>query len=247
MTPIVPLVMIGITLLGGGGFLFYMKLNKSKNPKNTTSKEQQTANEIINVKDIRDKFLYTRDNKIMMYIKISPISIDLLSEREKKSLTKQLTAEISGEQKPFKFLAVSRPVDISSLINDYSQLMVSTSNQKQKELLRNEMFVVSNYALSGDVVERQFYIIIWESCEEGIERDISRRCYELSSKFESCGVSCEILNQQDIVRLCNLINNPAYSHIEDTSFNASIPLLTGYEREDYYNEIEKIEHGRSIS
>jgi hypothetical protein len=40
------------------------------------------------------------------------------------------------------------------------------------------------------------------------------------------------LNQQEIVRLCNLVNNPAYSHIEDTSFNAAIPLLTNYESEE---------------
>ena len=140
-----------------------------------------------------------------------------------------MTAELSGEQKPFKFLAVSRPVDISPLINDYSQLMVSTSNQKQKELLRNEMFVMSNYALSGDVVERQFYIIIWENCEEGIERDITKRCYDLESKFESCGISCEILNQQEIVRLCNLSIIPAYSILRTQALMRPIPLLTNYE------------------
>lgn len=147
MSSIIPLIAIGITLFGGGGFLVYMKLSKRKNCKNITSKDQQTANEFINVKDIRDKYLYTRDNKIMMYIKVSPISIDLLSSREKKGLTKQLTAELSGEQKPFKFLAVSRPVDISPLINDYSQLMVSTSNQKQKELLRNEILQLKKFVL----------------------------------------------------------------------------------------------------
>ena len=161
-----------------------------------------------------------------MYMKINPISIDLLSEREKKLLTKQLTAELSNEQKPFKFIAVSRPVDISPLINEYTQLMVTTTNQKQKDLLRNEMLVMSNYALSGEVVERQFYIMIWEQYEEGCEREISKRCYELSSKFEGSGISCEILKQQDIVRLCNLINNPAYTHMEDSSFEAAIPLLS---------------------
>ena len=231
MNPIIPIVTIIITLLGGGGFLFYMKMGK-KTTKTSDGKEQQTANEFVNVRDIRDRYLYTRDNKVMMYIKINPIAIDLLSEREKKILTKQLTVELSAEQKPFKFLAVSRPVDISPLISEYSQLMAGTSNQKQKELLRNEMFVMSNYALSGDVVERQFYIMIWEQCEEGIERELSKRCCELSSRFEGCGIPCEILNQQDIVRLCNLVNNPAYSHIEDTGFDAAIPLLANLNSED---------------
>lgn len=230
MNPVFTTIVIAITLLSGSGYFFYMKMRK-KPLKATECKQQQTANEFINVKDIRDKFLYTLDNKIIMYIKINPIAVDLLSAREKKSLTKQLTAELSAEQKPFKFLAISRPVDISPLINDYSQLMTNTSNQKQKELLRNEMFVMSNYALSGDVVERQFYIMIWELCEEGIEREISKHCYELSSKFQGCGISCEILSQQDIVRLCNLVNNPASSHIEDTSFNTSMPLFTNLNME----------------
>lgn len=230
MNQTVPIVALVLTLIGGAGALIFLRLNKNKKPKSVQTKAQQTANEFINVKDIKDKYLYTRDNKILMYIKINPISIDLLSEREKKSLTKQLTAELSAEQKPFKFLAVSRPVDISPLISEYSQLMTNTSNQKQKELLRNEMFVMSNYALSGDVVERQFHLMIWECYEEGIEHEFSKRGYELLSKFQSSGISCEILNQQDIVRLCNLVNNPStadafYTHFEDDGFESTIPLL----------------------
>ena len=31
--------------------------------------------------------------------------------------------------------------------------------------------------------------------------------------------------EQDIVRLCNLVNNPAYVHLEDSGINAAIPIL----------------------
>jgi hypothetical protein len=224
MNPIIPIVIITICLIGGGITLVYLKADKKK-AKENINKEQKTANDFVNVKDIKDRFLYTRDGQIIMYVKINPISIDLLSEREKKQLCKTLTAELSSEQKPFKFLAVSRPVDISPLINEYTQIISSTSDQKQKDLLRNEMLVMSNYALSGDVVERQFYIVLWEKHEDGIERDMTRRCYEFVSKFESGNIRCEILKEQDIVRLCNLVNNPAYANIEDTEFEATIPIL----------------------
>lgn len=224
MNPIIPIVVIIICLIGGGITLVYLKTDKKK-AKETINKEQKTANDFVNVKDIKDRFLYTRDGQIIMYIKINPISIDLLSEREKKQLCKTLTAELSSEQKPFKFLAVSRPVDISPLINEYTQIISSTADQKQKDLLRNEMLVMSNYALSGDVVERQFYIMLWEKYEDGIERDMTRRCYEFVSKFESGNIRCEILKEQDIVRLCNLVNNPAYANVEDTEFEATIPIL----------------------
>lgn len=224
MKQIISIIIIFICLFGGGITLFFVKKGKSK-ISDLESLEQKTANEFVNVKDIKDRYLYTRDNYIIMYIKINPISIDLLSEREKKLLCKTLTAELSSEQKPYKFLAVSRPVDISSLINEYTGIIANTADQKQKDLLRNEMLVMSNYALSGDVVERQFYIMLWEKYEEDIERDISKRCYEFQSKFESGNVHCEILKQQDIIRLCNLVNNSAYSNIEDSEFQATIPMF----------------------
>lgn len=224
MKQILLIIIILICLIGGGVTLSFFKRGKSKN-NNLESSKQITADEFVNVKDIKDRFLYTRDGYIIMYIKINPISIDLFSEREKKLICKTLTAELSSEQKPYKFLAVSRPVDISPLINEYTEIISNSSDQKQKDLLRNEMLVMSNYALSGDVVERQFYIMLWEKYEEDMERDISKRCYEFQSKFESGNIHCEILKQKDIVRLCNLINNPAYSNIEDSEFEATIPLF----------------------
>ena len=224
MNPIIPIIVIAICLIGGGIFLFMMKVSTGRREQ-TVSVEQQTANDFVNVKDIKDKYLYTRDGYIVMYIKIDPISIELLSEQEKKQLCKSLTAELSSEQKPFKFLAVSRPVDISPLINEYTRILGTTSDRKQKDLLRNEMLVMSNYALSGEVVERQFYLMLWEQYEYSVERDISKRCYEFVSKFECSNIRCEILKQNDIVKLCNLINNPAYSNIEDSEFEATIPLI----------------------
>ncbi|GAA0782050.1 hypothetical protein [Hathewaya limosa] len=219
----IPIIMLLLSLVGGG-VIFFLKKSNNKN-KATESKERINANDFVNVKDIKDRYLYTRDGYIIMYIKINPISIDLLSEREKKLLCKTLTAELSSEQKPYKFLAVSRPVDISPLINEYTGIIANSSDQKQKDLLRNEMLVMSNYALSGEVVERQFYIVLWEKYEEDIEREISKRCYEFKSKIESGNIHCEILKQQDIVRLCNLINNPSYTNIEDSEVEATIPIF----------------------
>ncbi|EOR25267.1 MULTISPECIES: hypothetical protein [Clostridium] len=224
MQRIIPILIILLCLVVGGIILFFLK-KSSRKAKNAEDEEQKTANEFVNVKDIKERYLYTRDSHIIMYIKINPISIDLLSEREKKLLCKTLTAELSSEQKSYKFLAVSRPVDISPLINEYTGIISNSADQKQKDLLRNEMLVMSNYALSGEVVERQFYIMLWEKYEEDIEREISKRCYEFKSKLESGNIQCEILKQQDIVRLCNLINNPAYTNIEDSEFEATIPIF----------------------
>ena len=80
-------------------------------------------------------------------------------------------------------------------------------------------------ALSGEVVERQFYIKIWDRTVDGVERDLLQKLKYLSGYFADCGIQTEILEQQDIVRLCNLVNNPAYVHLEDAGFEAAIPIL----------------------
>jgi len=213
MGPIIPVILIVLSLLA----LLAMKLFKGKSDEKNPdlTQAQISANEFINVKDIRDRFLYTRDGQIIAYIKVNPISVDLFSQNEKEQMCRTLTAELSSSRKAFKFLAVSRPVDISPLISDYSNLLTKTTDQIQKQLLRNEMMVMSNYATSGEVVERQFYLMLWEKYSEGIEQSLSKRCYEFMSKFESSNFRCSFIKEDEIIRLCNLINNPAYVHLEN--------------------------------
>lgn len=113
-------------------------------------------------------------------------------------------------------------------MTNYQNIINDTANQTQKELLRHEMYALSNFALSGEVVERQFYFIFWEAYEEGIERDILKRSMEFMTKLttgNNLNIKCNILDEGKIVRLCNLINNPAYANIEETTFEPHISLL----------------------
>ena len=91
--------------------------------------------------------------------------MDLYSKAEKHLFIRQLTAELSDILYPFKFLAVSRPVDISPVITEM-QSMLKNADDKRKELLRQEILQMSGYALSGEIVERQFYVSFWEKIGE---------------------------------------------------------------------------------
>lgn len=223
---IFPIIMILICAALGGGTFLFMKLSQKKSRRVQADGAGQTANEFVNVKDIKGKFLYTRDGLILSYLKINPISIDLFSKTEKSIMIKQLTANMSSIQYPFKFIAVSRPVDITPVIAELSELL-ATSDPKQKELLKQEITEMSTFALSGEVVERQFYVVIWDKSDEGAEKDLLFKAKEFASNFTDNGIGCELLEQQDIVRLCNLISNPAYMHLEDTDFEPTIPILNG--------------------
>jgi hypothetical protein len=213
MNPVLPIITILLCAIAGAVAFFFLK--RPKQLKNDQINEnQKTAQEFVNVKDIHDRFLYTRDGQIIAYIKIHPISIDLFSDSEKEQISKVLTAELSSVQKPFKFLAVSRPVDITPLVNEYQSLLLETTDQKQKELLRHEIMEISNFATSGEVIERNFFIMIWSRYREGIESDLIKECKEMIQKFESVNIHCDIIKEQEITRLCNSINNPAYIYYE---------------------------------
>ena len=56
---------------------------KKKEKKKKLTAEQTTAQEFTNVLNIQNNYLYTRDGYVIGYIKIIPVSVGLLSKREK--------------------------------------------------------------------------------------------------------------------------------------------------------------------
>lgn len=194
--------------------------------------ESDSVHEFINIKDVRNTFLYTKDNKVCTYFKVKPITLDLLSQNEKRTKCRQLSSKLAGDPKPWRFIAVSRPVDISPLIEEYSERWRQTNSRVIKEILSNEMMVMSNFSHSGEVAQRQFYFMLWEEYSPGIEKDLEKRMIEFKNKFAESQIQGEILKQQEIVRLCNLVNNPAYSHLEDMDDQAAITTIMGlYQKE----------------
>ena len=120
---LLPIIMILVCVLLGGGTLLFLKFSERRKKAKSRDKEelaQMTANEFVNVKDIRGSFLYTRDGMALAYLKIFPISTELFSKNEKRLIAKQLTVSLSSGQYPFQLLAVSRPVDISPLMAELS-------------------------------------------------------------------------------------------------------------------------------
>lgn len=220
---LLPILMLLLCLLGGGAAFFFLRHGKRRS-KETADLAAQTAQQFVNVRDIQSHFLYTMDGWMLCYLRIFPISLDLLSLTEKRLLIRKLTAELSSIRFPFKFLAVSRPVDISPLINDLSSLL-PTADPTQKEVLRQEVLEMNTLALSGEVVERQFYLALWQRQDAGGERDLLDKAKRLAQHFEDAQVQAHLLKQQEIVRLCNLVNNPAYTHLDLDEPESTIPSL----------------------
>lgn len=195
--------------------------------KEEISPKVQTANDFVNVMDIKNRVLYSKDMYVFGFIRVPPISRELMSQAEQEIVIRNLAVEMSAEQKPFKFFSISRPVNISDLIDDLTDAYMVAETPQQKELLKNDIDTINNFALSGDVVERQFYFIIWEKYYDGVQDYMIKRAEELCSRLAVVQKDVHLLNDNEIVQLCNLFVNPAYSHFEDGNVLPSVPVLGG--------------------
>ena len=169
-------------------------LKKKKKDPNALLKQARltTANEFINVRDVQGQVLYGKDGSLLAFLRIQPISLDLLSPREKEAKIRNFAAEFSAEKKGYKFFSVSRPVDISMLVSRLEGLLAEATDPTLKEMLNAEMAEIFSFAMTGEVTERQFYLVIWETA--GREKELLKRAHELVGRFDSCEIATELVS-----------------------------------------------------
>lgn len=209
------------------GLYYFLVLN----PKNIgkRGKDSNSSNEFVNIRDINEDFLYTLDGYIMKYIRIYPISLELLSDREKEVLTLGISNELSQlDNLDFKFIAVSRPVDISPIIDEHQKKLTESVDKYQRELLRKEIMELSVYATSGEVVERQFFFCLWDT--EKRKREFSERVEKFAKAFTSNRIKVEILDKRGMIRFANMVNHPQYVHLEEINPENVVTTLIQHRR-----------------
>lgn len=207
---------------------FNLKKKKKMHPEDEKKLQRQvTANEFINLRDVRGNLLYTKDNRIFAYLRIQPLSLELLSDREKKARIAAFAAEFSNEKSAYKLFSITRPIDVSGLIYHLSLLKDECTDRYRKNLLSSEIADINKFALSGEITERQFYMALWrEAKETNAATELLRKVNEIVQRFTACNLQVDICKENDIIKFLNLFANPAYAHMEDSSIEDFIPFIT---------------------
>lgn len=230
------IVIAVIVLALCGGFMLWFRYSEDKKRKKRDSDEEReaaakaTAQDFINAKDLGENCLYTLDNNVFAFVKIEGLCLELFSRGDQKRLCHTIATRLSGIRYPYKYIAVSRPVDISKSLQEYEELYENAEEGGRKTLLRNEMKELADMVMSGETLERQHYIAVWGNINKVGEKDIVKRAEDIAKIFEDNGVQpihTEVVDRKGIVRLCNLINIPAYVHIESTDIDETMSVLSG--------------------
>ena len=188
--------------------------------------KKKSCNDEINILDIKNNFIYTKDNYIIMALKIYAINMQLFSRRELNLKVKEVTNELANDLKELKFITVSRPVDVAGLIENLRVLLSETETQKQKNLLKQNIKETVRLTVTGDIVERQNFITIFEKNSDVAEKELQKRAMDLVNKFNNCGIRVEILGEQELIQLCNSTLNINFAFREDLDdYEEKIPYL----------------------
>lgn len=171
----------------------------------------QTLNEFVNVKDIHKNFLYTRDGYLMTYLRIHPLNISLMSMEEKKGRTAGLAASFEGDRGDFVYFSFPREIDLDK----YKQYIRKRYQEEledigRRHLLGEMLLEASELATSGENYEHQHFIKLWKKTgqdRQKAETGLMRRTEDFKGRYESAGIPAEILQEQEIIRMCNLFGN----------------------------------------
>lgn len=177
------------------------------------NKNDASVNQYIDLADVRDGFIYSKNNTIFTAIKMYPMSTSLLTIDEKRSTTLRMTREISPIATPFKLLFLSQPADVSKLVNYYEDLKNRTDNPTKKDSLIKTRDYISKMSVSSKALERQTFMILWS--DSNIE-ELQRKTQDMEKALNNAQIPCKRLKDTDLINMLGLFYNPAFSSDKST-------------------------------
>ncbi|MBS6953499.1 MAG: hypothetical protein KH230_09720 [Enterocloster asparagiformis] len=205
-------------------------MRNKKNKKAEIPKTELSANELTNVKDIKGNFLYSKDGYIFSYLKVHYFNLELLSADERRTLIEKMALSFQADHKNFDYLTLPREIDLDDYKQYLKKLHQGEDNIGKRRILAIMLQEAADLSLSGENYEHQHFIKIWEPIggnEKDAKRELMSRLEDFKIRYEACGIRTDILDEAEIIKLCNLFGNSqqvAYMSAENTVYTV-IPQM----------------------
>lgn len=183
-------------------------------------------NEFLNIQRIDENYLYTLDGQVILFLKVFPINIDLLTEDEMESKMDLMNIELSSESNQYKILIIPRAVDISDHIHEQQELKDLANDDISIYIINNRIISTTKMVENRNIRENEFYIMIYDKTKDNIEIDLEKRANSWISKLKNSGYESEVLNKKEIILLIKSFTIPEFSRVEDTDYDNNIVRIT---------------------
>lgn len=186
------------------------------------NKKIQSLNEFLNIKDIKENYLYTLDEQVISFIKVNPMNIELLSDKELESKMDLSSIEFSNEQYPYKIMVIPRAVDISDYIREQEELKDKLTDDICIEIINNRIISITEMIENKNIIENEFYIMIFESNKNNVEIELNKRANNWINRLKNCGLKSELLEERDIILIIKSFTIPEFARLEGTDYRDNI-------------------------
>ena len=199
-----------------------MKIGSEKMAKKEVAVNNLSARDFVDATDIKGIFLYRKDGYVLTYLRIYPFNLNLKSKPERQALTKNLSSSFNDDRKDFTYFTLPRELDLDKYKKLLKQKYSGELDIGKRHILSNMMLECARLSTSGENFEHQHFIKIWKKGTDkiNVEADLLERLTDFKTRYRNVGIECEILQEPDIIKLCNLFGNSLQASFENVDKNA---------------------------
>ncbi len=179
---------------------------------NRLNKRNITCNEELNILDIDNNIFYSLDGYISIYIKVTPIAFEYLSNLEKQRIIKRLVNELAGEKEVIKILVMSLPISTKEISDFLNTKRNQTKNVFKRNKLLEQVEEINRISYKGEMIEKQIIIQLFQKCENNEIEALEKRGKEFVLKLQNTGLSSYILDKHEILQFFNSFLNMQFKN-----------------------------------
>lgn len=169
------------------------------------------------IKDVSNGFIVRKDGALVCAIRVQPINLNLLSTNEKRRKVKSLEEVLNGTDYSIQIISIARPVDLDAYIAKLQKIRSQEENSIKHRLLGDYISQAAAVAVTGDALDRQFYILLDEfptNKHHQSEAILIRRATELISNLNSADLSSHLCSDEELRELLFIFTHPAQAAYE---------------------------------
>lgn len=191
-------------------------------------KKEFSARDFVDAKDVKGNILYRKDDYLLGYLRVYFYNLELKSKPEKQSISKRLTMSFRDNKEDFDYFSLPREIDLDKYKELLKEKHSNMNNLGKRHILAKMIVEGIRLSTSGENFEHQHFIKIWKMKSDKAEEEIIERLKDYKNIFAGVGIETKILNEQEILKLCNLFGNSlqaSYEPLEKNTIYTPIPIL----------------------
>lgn len=196
----------------------------------------QYANDLTDVRDIKNGLLYTKSGYVIGYLRLFSANISLMTEKELESLCNILCSEYRPEKEEFTFFSIPRAVDMEIYLNSLvTKAEGEIINPYRKKVIKIMIKEATEELIHSSSYEHHYFIRVWSKYnlnDKHGEEKVTERLKEFMSRYESIKHLTKRLNDVEILKVNNLYNNNNTASMESYEDDINYYPISRIKREE---------------